>query len=103
MTDQIRISENDGAQRYEIHVGDKLAGFAEFRPVGNARMLPHTEIFEGFEGQGLASRLIKHALDDVRARGLNVVPMCPFVAAYIRDHREYTDLVQPGQRAVFGL
>lgn len=98
-----RLSTNEDQQRYELHVGPALAGVAEFRPAGPARMLTHTEIEPAFEGQGLASRLIRYALDDLRAQGLQVVPMCPFVAAFIRRHPEYVDLVQPGQRAVFGL
>jgi predicted GNAT family acetyltransferase len=36
---------------------------------------------------------VADALDDIRSRGLKVVPLCPFVAAYIRRHPEYEDLV----------
>ena len=80
-----------------------MLGFAEYRPAGQALMFSHTEIDPAHEGQGLGSRLVRGALDDARAQGREVVPMCPFVASYIREHREYVDLVQPGQRGVFGL
>lgn len=54
----------------------------------------HTEVDPAFEGQGVGSQLAKAALDDVRARGLELVPRCPFIAAYIRRHSEdYLDLV----------
>jgi predicted GNAT family acetyltransferase len=45
------------------------------------------------ENKGLGARLVAGALDDIRARGLRVVPFCPFVRAYIRRHPEYADLV----------
>ncbi|WP_291431934.1 GNAT family N-acetyltransferase [Deinococcus sp.] len=100
------VRRNDDTHRYElIDAGGALLGFAEFRPVGgHAVMLPHTVINEGHEGEGLGSLLARAALDDVRAQGKYVVPMCPFIAAYIRDHKaEYLDLVQPEQRGVFKL
>ncbi|GGO41626.1 GNAT family N-acetyltransferase [Deinococcus humi] len=100
---QITIKENEERQRYEIYVGDQLAGHTEYRPVGHARLLPHTEINERYEGQGLGSQLIQFALDDLRARGLNAVPTCPFVVAFIRKHPDYLELVQPGQRRALKL
>jgi predicted GNAT family acetyltransferase len=41
----------------------------------------------------VGSQLVRGALDDLRARGLRVVPLCPFVAAYLRRHPEDADLV----------
>jgi predicted GNAT family acetyltransferase len=59
---------------------------------GTVTML-HTEVEPRFEGAGVGSELVRRALDDVRARGERVVPLCPFVSAYIERHREYADLV----------
>ncbi len=56
-------------------------------------MFTHTVIDPAFEGQGMGSRLVKAALDDVRQRGERVVPQCAFVADYIRRHPAYADLV----------
>ena len=64
-------------------------------------MFTHTEVVPQFEGQGLGSRLAKFALDDVRRRGLQVVPVCTFVAGYIRRHPEYHDLVSEANRRAF--
>ena len=47
-----------------------------------------------WEGHGVGSALVQGALEDIRARGLKVRPLCPFVAAYIERHPEYGDLVQ---------
>jgi predicted GNAT family acetyltransferase len=53
----------------------------------------HTEVILAVEGKHVGSRLVQQALDDIRGRGLGVVPMCPFVRAYIERHPEYADLV----------
>lgn len=100
---QIRISDNPQARRFELHLDGRLVGHAEYRPAGPDLMFTHTEVEEGHEGQGLGSKLVEYALQQARARGQHVVPMCPFVTSFIREHREYVDLVQPGQRGVFGL
>ena len=55
--------------------------------------LVHTEIDPAFEGQGLGERLVAGALEDLRARGLKLVPQCPFVRAYLRRHPDQADLV----------
>ncbi|UBV44881.1 N-acetyltransferase (plasmid) [Deinococcus taeanensis] len=99
----IQVQRNDQASRYELRDGNTVLGFAEFRPVGDAIMLPHTEIDKAHEGEGLGSQLARAALDDVRDQGKKVLPMCPFIAAYIRRHPEYVELIHPQQRAVFGL
>jgi predicted GNAT family acetyltransferase len=60
----------------------------------------HTEVEPEYAGQGLGDELAREALDDVRRRGLILVPLCPFIAAYIRRHpSDYLDLVAPGLRA----
>ena len=97
------LRKNDERSRYEILQGGQVVGFAEFRPVGDAVMLPHTEIEQGHEGEGLGSQLAKFALDNVKTEGKRVIPMCPFIAGYIRRHPEYTELVHPQQRGVFKL
>jgi predicted GNAT family acetyltransferase len=58
-----------------------------------AVVLVHTEVSSSSEGHGLGSVLVAGALEDIRARGLRVVPLCPFVSAYIRRHPEYADLI----------
>jgi predicted GNAT family acetyltransferase len=97
------IADNPDGQRYEIRVGDALAGHAQYRTRPGLIALFHTEVRTRFEGQGLASRLIAFALDDARARQLEVLPFCPFVNAYVQRHREYVDLVPEIYRKNFDL
>lgn len=85
---------NDGERsRYEIIVDGQLAGIADYRVVGDTVVFPHTEIEPARQGQGLGARLVKGALDDVRAGGRTVVPRCWYVAQFIDDHPEYRDLL----------
>jgi predicted GNAT family acetyltransferase len=89
----IRVSDNWDRARYEILFDGALAGFSTYRRTGDTVVIRHTEIADEFEGHGLGGRLARGALDDIRARGLRVVPQCPFIAKFIREHPEYGDLV----------
>ena len=97
------IDVRDAAEqtRYEIRVDGELAGFAQYHDRAHRRVFVHTEIDDAFEGQGLGSKLASAALDDVRERGLRVVPLCPFIARYIERHPAYADLVD--QRSLDAL
>ncbi|MRJ75310.1 GNAT family N-acetyltransferase [Aeromicrobium sp. SMF47] len=88
------IKHNTDQQRYEISVDGILAGFTEAtEDDSDVVVFPHTEIFDQFEGQGLASQLVGGALDDVRVRGKKVRPVCSYVVRFIEKHRDYADLV----------
>jgi uncharacterized protein len=79
--------------RYEVLVDGELAGFAQYVHRGGRYVFVHTEIDPRFGGRGLGSVLARGALDDVRAQGEPVVPLCPFIAGFIAKHPEYDDLV----------
>ncbi|MEO6503864.1 MAG: GNAT family N-acetyltransferase [Jatrophihabitantaceae bacterium] len=89
----ITLSRDDDAERYEIRLGGRRVGLADFSRRGDVVVIPHTETSPEFGGRGLAGQLVRYALDDIRAQGLRVEPACPFVAAYIRKNPEYADLV----------
>jgi uncharacterized protein len=92
--DEIRVVDDPARTRYEISVNGELAGFTVYRMRPDNRIIAlHSEVFPEFEHRGLASELAREMLDDIRARGLKVVPRCPFVAKYIREHHDYADLV----------
>jgi uncharacterized protein len=88
----LEIINNKAANRYEARVQDELA-VLEYHSSANVIILNHTEVPQQLEGKGVGSFLIKHVLDEARANQYSVVPMCPFVAVYIRRHQEYRDLV----------
>ena len=97
------IRDNIEKQRFEADLGDGSIAIAEYRLRDGTIIFTHTEVPADHEGQGIGSALIRFALSEARARGLRVVPLCPFFAAYIRKHREEQDLLTPEQRAALGL
>jgi uncharacterized protein len=90
---QVSVRDNPEELRYELVVDGAVEGEIRYRRFPDRIVLVHTEVSPALEGQGLASRLVSEALDDIRARGLRVVPVCPFVRGYIQRHPEYDDLV----------
>jgi uncharacterized protein len=88
-----RVVDNPDKRRYEVLIDGEVAGASYYRDRDGVRVVTHTEVAEELEGRGVGGRLVAGALDDIRARGLRVEPMCPFTAAYIEKHAEYGDLV----------
>ncbi len=89
----VRVVDNPDKERYEAYVGDELAGFVTYRTRPGAVVLIHTEVDDAFEGHGVGGHLAAGALDDLRARGFKVAPLCPFIVRYIERHPEFSDLV----------
>jgi predicted GNAT family acetyltransferase len=87
------VRDNPAELRYEILSGDELLGMIRYVKEPGTVVLVHTEIRPKSEGQGVGSRLVAGALADIRSRGLKLVPVCPFVRAYMTRHPEYDDLV----------
>lgn len=84
-------AEND---RYVAEIDGVVVGFTEYHLRGDSHyFFYHTELDEGLSGQGIGSRLARFALDDVRAKGALVTPLCPFIAAWMDKHPDYDDLI----------
>lgn len=91
---QIKVTDDVDEGRFVIRIDGEVAGFAAYRlPEAGVIAFTHTEIDGRFAGRGLAKRLIRDALDDARARGLGVVPICPFVEDFIARNPGYAELV----------
>ena len=90
----IDVSDNAGAHRFEARDADgTVVGFSAYRRDGDVVVITHTEVDDSQEGRGVGSVLVRGALDDIRATGRTVRPLCPFVKAWIDRHEEYADLV----------
>ena len=90
----ITVVHRSDERRYELQVGGEHAGELVYRDRGNNVLaFLHTEVDPKLQRKGLGSALVAGALDDVRERGLRVVPLCPFVGAYVRRHPEQLDLL----------
>lgn len=100
---EISVSDNPAEHRFEIQYGDRLAGFAAYeeRPEGWAFV--HTEIEPDLGGHGLASRLVRVAMDAMAERGTAVLPECSYVASWLGKHPDHLGVVAADQREAFGL
>jgi uncharacterized protein len=102
-TEQIEMADAPERERYELSIDGEVAGFTTYRTRPGLIAFIHTEVEERFQGRGFADRLIRFALEDARARGLAVLPFCPFVKAFIERNREFEALVPDAYRGQFGL
>ena len=97
------VRDNPAEHRFEIDLGDGSFAIAQYTLPEGKIMFTHTEVPPEHEGKGLGTMLIRFALQSARERGLKVIPICPFFAAYIRKHDEEQDLLDPAWRIRFGL
>jgi predicted GNAT family acetyltransferase len=97
----VSVKDIPRASRFELRVNGVFAGYLTYRDARSSRAFEHTVIATEHQGMGLASLLIRSALDEARAAGRNVLPLCPFVRSFIQRHPAYVDLVGQPQR--FGL
>jgi len=102
-TAAIAFTNNAAQHRYEAALDCELAAFVEYNLLTDAIMFTHTEVLPAHEGKGLGSAIARHVLDDARARQLHVIPVCQFIAGYIRKHREYADLVREDIQRAFKI
>jgi hypothetical protein len=87
-----QVIDNPERSRFELEE-QGLVAFADYRLQGDRVVIPHVEAPLALRGTGTAGRLMTGVLDIIRERGLKVVPVCPYAAAFIRRHAEYQDLV----------
>jgi len=86
------VVNNQESQRYEIRRDGQILGFTAYQMARRLIVFTHTEIEPAVEGQGMGSKLVRAALDDVRSQGLEVLPICPFVQQWMARHPDYLDL-----------
>ena len=87
-----QVLDNPEKSRFELEE-QGLVAFADYRLHDDRMVIPHVEAPPALRGTGAAGRLMTGVLDIARERGLKVVPICPYAAAFIQRHSEYQDLV----------
>ena len=89
----IAVVDNAAAQRFETTVEGHLC-VLDYRIRGKTFLLDHVGVPDAVGGRGIAAALTQHALDNARERGMDLVPNCSYVAAWIKRHPAYADLVR---------
>ena len=86
------VRDNKAKSRFELDVEGAIA-FANYRLAPSTVIITHTETPRPLRGRGIASELVRGALDLIRADGLKVVAGCGFVVDYLNKHPEFADLL----------
>lgn len=86
------VYDNKALSRFELEAEGGVA-FANYRLAPGKVIITHTETPRALRGRGIASELIKGALQIIRADGLKLVAGCGFVVDYLNKHPEDADLV----------
>ena len=97
MAEEFAVTNDTERHRFEAVV-DGLVSEVAYRSFDDTITFLHTEVPESLEGRGIAKALAKAALDHARDNNLKVVPLCPYIAAYIKRHPEYQPLVKTFQK-----
>ena len=93
----VQIVDVPAERRYEARVDGELAGWVDYHRVRDRLVALHTEVLPAFEGQGIASKLVRRVLDDARATGTFITPRCPLFVRHFERHPEDADLMRvPG-------
>jgi uncharacterized protein len=96
--DELAVVDNPDGRRFEARLGDRVVGYAEYRPARDRLILVHTEVDPSMEGRGVGSRLATGVFSEIRARGLRATVQCPFMTNWLERHPEHADLVAGGTR-----
>jgi len=91
--EELEVIHNEAQKRFEIRVDSYLSEL-DYRLQGNAILFYFTGVPAPLEGQGIAGRLTQAALDYAEEKSLDVVPLCSYVAAYIRRHPRYNKRIK---------
>ncbi len=95
------LTDNAEQDRFELHDGDELLGWLDYRPAGASVILAHTEVAADHEGQGVGGTIVRGAMERLADGGKTVIPLCPFAAAWLHRHPELADHVAPSFRRQF--
>lgn len=93
----ISVVDLPDRERFEArNESGAVVGFMTYQVTGKIVAYTHAEVLPEFEGKGVGSLIARAVMDDARARGRTVVPVCPFLAKWLDRHHEYDDIVARG-------
>jgi uncharacterized protein len=96
--ENLKVTHNEAENRFETWIEGQLSKL-DYNAHDSTIVMTHVGVYPGHRGQGIAGKLTKAGLDYAREKNLRVIPMCSYVAAYIRDHPEYANLMKPQPEA----
>lgn len=91
---QVTHEEQETRGRFVIDLGDGAEAELTYSRAGADKWIAdHTGVPRAYEGRGIASQLVRALVREARQKGVKIVPLCPYVAAWFRKHPAEADLV----------
>lgn len=90
------LIHNEEKKRFELEVENAVAFIEYIQNKDNIIFLTHTEVPSELEGKGVGSAIVSRTLEWIKGQGYTLAPLCPFVAAYLKRHPEWTGILAPG-------
>lgn len=90
--EDLKLSVNESLHHLELKVGD-ITAFIEYKLTGTNLFLIHTEVPHELEGKGVGTAIIQKALQYAKDLHYSIIPICPFVRAYLKRHPEWNSFV----------
>jgi uncharacterized protein len=87
---EVTVRKATERSRYEAVIDGDVAGYADYSEDAHTVVFPHVEVMATWQGQGIASDLVRQAFDEVIASGKTITPVCPFAVGFVKRHPEYT-------------
>lgn len=91
---EIQLVKNEEKKRFELEV-DQFIAFIDYKESDGKISLTHTEAPKELEGRGVANAVVEKTLDYIEQNNFTLVPLCPFVFAYIKRHPEWNKIIDP--------
>ena len=93
VSESIDVEDDDSKGRY-LYRADGHEAEMTFSKVGTSQIIiDHTDVPDAFRGQGVGLALVTRAVEDARANGIKIRPLCPFANAQFRRHPEWADVL----------
>src|SRR5262249_23031358 len=99
--DDAQLKINTQSHRLELDIDGNIA-FIEHRFIGDRLILIHTEVPPELEGKGVGTAIVTKALQFAKDNNYKIVPICPFVNAYLKRHKEWNDIIAPDSERFLG-
>ena len=93
---EYELIDNEEKKQYEFHLGGLVPRIEYIKAKDDKIYLTHTEVPRQLEGKGVGTALVRRVLEEIKEKDLTLVPLCPFVAMYIKRHPEWKSLVLRG-------
>ncbi|MEP4534020.1 MAG: GNAT family N-acetyltransferase [Cyclobacteriaceae bacterium] len=91
---EIQQENSDNKGRFFLPQEGKTLAEMTYSWAGTDRIIiDHTEVSDSLRGQGVGEQMVRMAVDFARAKGIHIIPLCPFARAVFQKNQELKDVL----------